>query len=258
MATCARKVLHVAHETASKFEYIEVERSYLTTSEYRRINPAGLVPALVCDDGEVLTESSLIMRYLDDTSPSPGLQPRDPLKRARMNGWLKLVDERYFAATGALTVATYIRSLLGDPLDEAKLSAMLAAIPDEDARQFREQAVRFGLNSAPGRHAVAALPNMLLNMETALKNTEWLADDTLSLADSAIFPLMLRLHEMGLSELWTEHLPRVSDWWRRIMTRPATKEVLRRADDKVAAALSASTAQIRPLLISALEGALAT
>jgi maleylacetoacetate isomerase len=45
---------------------------------------AGLVPALVTDDGTVLTQSLAIVEYLDETVPSPPLLPRDPLERARV------------------------------------------------------------------------------------------------------------------------------------------------------------------------------
>ncbi|PMS21258.1 maleylacetoacetate isomerase [Trinickia dabaoshanensis] len=49
--------------------------------EYRRINPDGIVPALV-DDGLVLQQSLAIIEYLEETHPNPPLLPSTPGDRA--------------------------------------------------------------------------------------------------------------------------------------------------------------------------------
>ena len=120
MAACARKALHAVFEKSAPIQYREVTRAHLASAEYRQLNPAGLVPVLVLSDARTLIESSVIMRYIDDAYPGPRLQPADPYTRARMNLWMKWVDERYFGAHSALTTATYIRGLLGAPLDEQR------------------------------------------------------------------------------------------------------------------------------------------
>ncbi|MCG6877314.1 MAG: maleylacetoacetate isomerase [Betaproteobacteria bacterium] len=50
-------------------------------SAYRRINPQGLLPALV-DDGHRLIQSLAIMEYLEERYPEPPLLPKDPFDRA--------------------------------------------------------------------------------------------------------------------------------------------------------------------------------
>jgi maleylacetoacetate isomerase len=52
-------------------------------AEYRRINPAGAVPALV-DRDLSLSQSLAIIEYLDETYPYPPLLPGDPAARARV------------------------------------------------------------------------------------------------------------------------------------------------------------------------------
>lgn len=52
--------------------------------EFLQINSQGLVPALVLDDGAVLTQSLAIIEYLDETHPQPPLLPQAPLARARV------------------------------------------------------------------------------------------------------------------------------------------------------------------------------
>jgi maleylpyruvate isomerase len=51
---------------------------------FLQINGQGLVPALVLDDGAVLTQSAATIEYLEETHPRPPLLPREPLQRARV------------------------------------------------------------------------------------------------------------------------------------------------------------------------------
>ena len=57
---------------------------------YLAINPQGLVPALETDDGAVITQSTAIIEWLDETHPSPPLLPSDPLGRASSARWAAL------------------------------------------------------------------------------------------------------------------------------------------------------------------------
>jgi maleylpyruvate isomerase len=52
--------------------------------EFLRINPQGFVPALVLDDGAVLTQSVAIIEYLDEVHPAPPLLPQAARARARV------------------------------------------------------------------------------------------------------------------------------------------------------------------------------
>ena len=53
--------------------------------DYLKLNPAGLVPTLVADDGAVLTQSLAIMEYLDDAGlGDTPLLPKDPVDRAHV------------------------------------------------------------------------------------------------------------------------------------------------------------------------------
>lgn len=59
--------------------------------EYLAVNPQGLVPALVLDDGAVLTQSLAIIEWLEDTHPEPPLLPREPLRRARVRAFAQAI-----------------------------------------------------------------------------------------------------------------------------------------------------------------------
>ena len=51
------------------------------TPEYRKLNPDGLIPALV-DNGAVVHQSLAIIEYLEEVHPTPALLPTTPLDRA--------------------------------------------------------------------------------------------------------------------------------------------------------------------------------
>jgi maleylpyruvate isomerase len=52
--------------------------------DYLEVNPQGLVPALVTDGGDVLTQSLAIIEYLDETHREPPLLPAEAAARARV------------------------------------------------------------------------------------------------------------------------------------------------------------------------------
>jgi glutathione S-transferase len=57
--------------------------------DYRKVNPLGYVPALVLDDGTLLTEGPAIVQYIVDQVPSKNLAPPNgTLERAKLQAWL--------------------------------------------------------------------------------------------------------------------------------------------------------------------------
>jgi maleylacetoacetate isomerase len=64
--------------------FIHLRKGDQRSAEYLGLNPQGLVPALIADDGAVLTQSLSIIEYIEETRPNPPLLPRDPLGRARV------------------------------------------------------------------------------------------------------------------------------------------------------------------------------
>ncbi|MCX7543808.1 maleylacetoacetate isomerase [Marinicella gelatinilytica] len=49
---------------------------------YREVNPQGLVPSLVTEDGHVITQSMAILEYLEEYQPAPSILPEDAISRA--------------------------------------------------------------------------------------------------------------------------------------------------------------------------------
>jgi len=74
------------------------------TTEYKALNPRGLVPVLV-HDGHAVIESSVICSYLDEVFPDPPLTPKAPIERATMRIWCKLPDDVLHIACGTVSFA---------------------------------------------------------------------------------------------------------------------------------------------------------
>ena len=64
--------------------FIHLRKGDQRSAAYLDLNPQGLVPALIADDGAVLTQSLSIIEYLEETRPDPALLPRDSVARARV------------------------------------------------------------------------------------------------------------------------------------------------------------------------------
>ncbi|MGH8672818.1 MAG: maleylacetoacetate isomerase [Burkholderiales bacterium] len=78
-----RIALHLkglAYEAA----FVHLAKGEQRRPAYADVNPQALVPALVLDDGHVLTQSLAIIEYLDETFPKPPLLPADARSRARV------------------------------------------------------------------------------------------------------------------------------------------------------------------------------
>lgn len=96
--------------------------------DYVAINPQGLVPALVLDDGTILTQSLAIIHYLDRIAPEPPILPADAVLRAHVEAFalaiacdihpvqnLKILD-RVKQLAGAAASAEWARDIVADGL----------------------------------------------------------------------------------------------------------------------------------------------
>ena len=102
--TCALAARIVLEEIGAPYDLARVDfsKQEQTSPDYLAINPKGVVPTLV-HDGQAITESSIIIEYVDDAFPGAPLTPEDPVCRAKMRHWLRFSDDVAYKAVYAPT-----------------------------------------------------------------------------------------------------------------------------------------------------------
>lgn len=74
-----------------------------TGADYYTVNPNGYVPALLLDDGQVLTEGPAIVQYLADRVPEKRLAPpAGTMERYRLMEWLNFISSELHKSFGVL------------------------------------------------------------------------------------------------------------------------------------------------------------
>ena len=80
------------YEAGAEAGYIEVDpktkRIVEDGSDYLKVYPLGMVPAIRLDDGAVLTENAAILQYVAERFPDANLAPRSGIERTRLQQWL--------------------------------------------------------------------------------------------------------------------------------------------------------------------------
>ncbi len=82
-------------EAGLKFDLEKVDLATKNTAsgDFKKINPKGYVPALVLDNGEVLTEGAVIVQYIADQKPEAKLLPKaGTFDRYRAQEWLNFIS----------------------------------------------------------------------------------------------------------------------------------------------------------------------
>jgi len=79
---------------------------------YLAVNPQGLVPALILEDGTMLSQSLAIIEYLDETWPEPPLLPKSAVERAHVRMLAQMIACDVHPINN-LRVLTSLRTLFG-------------------------------------------------------------------------------------------------------------------------------------------------
>lgn len=123
-AACSLAPHIVAREAGIEIELVKVDlATKLTESgeDFLKFNAKGSVPALVLDDGTVLTEGAVVSQFLADRRPDAGLLPPfGTIDRYRALEWLNFVATELHKGFGPLwrkethpEARIIVRNLLG-------------------------------------------------------------------------------------------------------------------------------------------------
>ena len=83
-------------------EQIDIAAPQHKTPEYATINPFQRMPALVLDDGTIITESIAICRYFEMLHPEPPLFGVGPKDSALVEMWNRRAEINFFANVAAV------------------------------------------------------------------------------------------------------------------------------------------------------------
>ena len=85
--------------------------------DYAAVNPQGLLPTLILDDGTRLNQSLAIIEYLDEAYPQAPLVPKDRLARARVRSLSYLIASEIHPLNN-LRVLQHLKRSLGQNEDQ--------------------------------------------------------------------------------------------------------------------------------------------
>jgi glutathione S-transferase len=220
-STCSQRVRFVFNAKGIAFEEIKLDllAGDQLKPDYLALNPNGVVPTLD-HDGAIVTDSSVIIEYLDEVVPDrEPFTPRDPVKRAHMRALMRFIDEMPAAA---VRVPTFNLAFL----------PRFAAMSEEEFLAFAESKplrkefmLAMGRTGFPQKEMDAAMQRLRrtyerMDAEIEKSGGPWLLGREISLADIALMPAIVRMADLGQATAW-QNLPRVQRWYDAICAHPA-------------------------------------
>jgi len=171
--------LNIEHQ----WKEILVVNGETRTDEFLALNPAGQIPVVVLDNGEVLTQSNAILNYFADGT---FLQPADALDRARVQEW-QFYEQYNHEPT--IAVRRYIKKFLGLPA---------------------ERQAEFDSKEEGGYKALSV-------MESRLAKHQYLVGQSYSVADISLYAYT---HVAQEGDFELSRFPGICDWLERIKQQP--------------------------------------
>lgn len=221
LSVCVQKVRLAMVEKGLAWEErnVDLMAGEQFSPDYLKIHPKGIVPAIV-HDGRTVTESTVILEYLEDAFPERPLRQDSPYERARVRMWTKVPDEGLHYACGVVSFAAAFGQQVVAYHGHDGIQARLARIPDPVRVARQRELYAKGMDSPIVPENVRVYDRILGDMEKTLQHQPWLAGASYSLAECAILPYVWRLERLNLAGLYQER-PRVMDWFARAKARPS-------------------------------------
>jgi glutathione S-transferase len=141
-----------------------------------------------------LYETCAISRYVDETFPGDALQPSTSARRARMNQIISILDcYTYRPMVWDVYVQRIVVTGGGGQADESLIAA-----------------------------ALPTLEKVLQQLDLLRDDYEFLAGDSISLADLHAYPMLRYFIEAPEGAAMLESFPRLKQWMQQMQTRPST------------------------------------
>ena len=136
---CSMATRIALYEAGAEANFLEVDPKTKTVlqdkSDFRGINPLGLVPTLRTDDGVILTENAAILQHVAERFPDANISAKAGVERSRLQQWLCFIGTELHK--GAVRAAARSEGAGGgEVLCHAEIP--LAARPREQHLEGRE------------------------------------------------------------------------------------------------------------------------
>lgn len=179
------------------------ERPWLPSDQLIDLNPTGLTPVYVEDDGAVVAGAEALTEYLEETlGRERPLIPGDTLARAEVRRLVAWFDIKFYAE-------------VTEPVLTEKVIRRFVAAPGNGRGSPDMQRMRTGLQ---------LLKPHLDYLAYLAEQRSWLAGNELSLADLAAAAHISAIDYLGEIN-WADH-PIAQDWYSRIKSRPSFRALL--------------------------------
>ncbi len=186
--------------------------------DYRKLNPNGVVPTLV--DGDVVViESSVILQYIDDLGEGPRLMPTDKARRAETLVWLLRCLE-FHQAINTMSFATANREKWLSSKTTDEIDALIAAMPNPRLAAKRRDLIDKGVASDHVAADFHVFARTFSDMDAALGSRRWMNGDAFGMTDVALLAYVDRLDRIAMSGLWSNRMPRITEWLESGRARP--------------------------------------
>ncbi|WP_373376111.1 glutathione S-transferase family protein [Cupriavidus nantongensis] len=217
-STCSLRVRLALAAKGLRFteRALRLDRDEQLSPEYLALNPNGLVPTLL-HGGNVVVESSVINEYLDDVFPEQPLRPGDALVRATMRTWVTYFDEVMMPAVRYLSFQHFYLAQIQSRSAQAR-RRFADTLPLR--KGFWLEMGDNGFTESRLALEQERIDQVLRRMNASLERGQWLAGSSMSLADIAVLPAIVRLEDLGLSDRW-KSMSALADWYLRMQHLPA-------------------------------------
>jgi glutathione S-transferase len=220
-STCSQRVRFVLNAKGLAFEEhrLDLFSGDQLKPDYLALNPNGVVPTIV-DEGAVVTDSSVIMEYLEEVYPQRrALVPGDPVNRAQMRAMMRFIDE---VPAAAIRIPSYNLAFLPHfrSMSEAEFQALADSKPLR--REFLLKMGRTGFPEAEMDEAMRKLARTVERMDKDIAKSggPFLLGEEPSLADVSVMPTIVRMDDIRLSHMWADK-PAISQWLDAVRAEPA-------------------------------------
>ena len=220
-STCSQRVRFVLNTKGLPFEEhkLDLFAGDQLKPEYLVINPNGVVPALL-HNGRPVIDSAVIIEYLDEAFPNVArLRPHDLIDIAHMRTIMRFIDE---IPAPAIRVPSYNLAFL--PHFQGMSAEQFVALANSKPlrKEFLLAMGRTGFPQKEMDQAIDRLTRSVARMDTWIGESggPWLMGETMTLADVAVMPVIVRMDDINLDHLWSNK-PTVARWLDAIKAHPA-------------------------------------